>query len=495
MLIFWGRGGKMYRFRSVENLMGEFKELETETIFFAPPYKLNDPMEGYKNIIFKGDNILWENMLKNYINDLLRIVLIFYVDQEYSNLENEIATYLNKNIMDAPIYTNIQRVNNKLLNQKITQVVLSYILTKKSIRRFELQYLLAAIHPFVLKIVMTEIFESLAIKDIFGIKDLDLKEEDAIKRLQNDFPIISGVSNILQEETIKNENKDVFLANANDKLTRVKNYNLIHRDFSKYYIKMLETLIEPKWFTACFMSHYSNSSLWGSYGNNHTGVCLEYKATKDNDIFVLDIIKEKKSWFIDDNRKEIQLQQINYDDSLSEIDFFSFLIKIIQKKEYIKNQWFCNENGIVSDYYKRFEADKNKWLNEYNLMWEQVSTSKDNVWRFENEYRLILNDFWEDYPKEGIKLKYDFNDLVSITFGINTKEIEKYNIIKIIVNKCIKYNIDNFKFYQAYYDATDGNIKRVEIPALISFVKHLDDMNLYNDAIEKNKVEVGDYCI
>lgn len=36
----------MFRFRSVENLLGDYEELETQTIFFAPPYKLNDPMEG-----------------------------------------------------------------------------------------------------------------------------------------------------------------------------------------------------------------------------------------------------------------------------------------------------------------------------------------------------------------------------------------------------------------------------------------------------------------
>jgi len=35
-----------YRFRSIDSLFN-FRELETQTIYFAPPQELNDPMEGY----------------------------------------------------------------------------------------------------------------------------------------------------------------------------------------------------------------------------------------------------------------------------------------------------------------------------------------------------------------------------------------------------------------------------------------------------------------
>ena len=48
-----------YRFRSVEQLLGEYSELERQTIFFASLEDLNDPMEGFRDIVWHGDSILW----------------------------------------------------------------------------------------------------------------------------------------------------------------------------------------------------------------------------------------------------------------------------------------------------------------------------------------------------------------------------------------------------------------------------------------------------
>ena len=45
-----------YRFRSIDNLLGEkYNELENQSIYFASPNQLNDPMEGFKDLVFNGD--------------------------------------------------------------------------------------------------------------------------------------------------------------------------------------------------------------------------------------------------------------------------------------------------------------------------------------------------------------------------------------------------------------------------------------------------------
>ena len=56
----------VYRFRSIDRLLGEYQELEKETIYFASPDQLNDPMEGYRDIVWRGDEIVWTNLFTHY---------------------------------------------------------------------------------------------------------------------------------------------------------------------------------------------------------------------------------------------------------------------------------------------------------------------------------------------------------------------------------------------------------------------------------------------
>jgi len=52
----------LYRFRPVDAVLGEYEELAKQETYFAPPEKLNDPMEGYKDVFWSGDLIVWRNL-------------------------------------------------------------------------------------------------------------------------------------------------------------------------------------------------------------------------------------------------------------------------------------------------------------------------------------------------------------------------------------------------------------------------------------------------
>ncbi|MFB5285437.1 hypothetical protein [Peribacillus sp. Hz7] len=71
-----GMGGNLYRFRSVENLIGEYQELEKQQIYFAALDQLNDPMEGTRRYFWQGDKIVWENFLKHYLLCLEHVILL-----------------------------------------------------------------------------------------------------------------------------------------------------------------------------------------------------------------------------------------------------------------------------------------------------------------------------------------------------------------------------------------------------------------------------------
>ena len=48
----------LYRFRSAKSLLGEYQELEQQEIYFAEPNELNDPVEGFKDMFWQGDEII-----------------------------------------------------------------------------------------------------------------------------------------------------------------------------------------------------------------------------------------------------------------------------------------------------------------------------------------------------------------------------------------------------------------------------------------------------
>ena len=58
--------GEVYRFRSVDALIGPHKELYRQTIYLARPEQLSDPAEDTVNVIWRGDEILWPNLITYY---------------------------------------------------------------------------------------------------------------------------------------------------------------------------------------------------------------------------------------------------------------------------------------------------------------------------------------------------------------------------------------------------------------------------------------------
>ena len=58
--------GEIYRFRSVDSLIGTHKELYRQTIYLARPDELNDVAEDTVNVVWQGDSVLWGNIITYY---------------------------------------------------------------------------------------------------------------------------------------------------------------------------------------------------------------------------------------------------------------------------------------------------------------------------------------------------------------------------------------------------------------------------------------------
>jgi hypothetical protein len=55
----------LFRFRTIHALLDSRHELEHQEIYFSPPEQLNDPLEGFKDIFWQGDAIVWTNLLRH----------------------------------------------------------------------------------------------------------------------------------------------------------------------------------------------------------------------------------------------------------------------------------------------------------------------------------------------------------------------------------------------------------------------------------------------
>jgi hypothetical protein len=59
----WTDSPIMYRFRTIENLLGKYKELDNQEIYFASPGELNEPIEGFKTSSGRGTKLFGQILL------------------------------------------------------------------------------------------------------------------------------------------------------------------------------------------------------------------------------------------------------------------------------------------------------------------------------------------------------------------------------------------------------------------------------------------------
>ena len=57
---------QLYRLRSMARLFGDSQELQKQTLYFASAEEFNDPMEGFRDIFWQGDRIVWTNLFRHY---------------------------------------------------------------------------------------------------------------------------------------------------------------------------------------------------------------------------------------------------------------------------------------------------------------------------------------------------------------------------------------------------------------------------------------------
>ena len=427
-----------YRFRNRDSLLGEKKELETHTIYLASPDELNDPMEGFQDMVWSGDKIVWTNLFKHFAISLHEFML---------GLKEGVIDF---NTDSIPIWHSettpqAEEWRKQIWNSfsdvgKIHTIIEAIANMNRKIRYRELRYYLTCIYG----IVLGQILKSHA---AYGIITETIQRAEGPSATE----IIEGLLSLIRRvEDDDTELDDILLSVENTRNIEeiIERYNTttsatsgyLFSNFPAMYVERLERLLWPKWYSACFTTSYHNSSLWGHYADGHKGVCLIFRAAET----------ERPD-------HKIHFHVINYVDRLPEVDFFrSIGAAGTVSLHLVRKLWYTDENGTISECAP--QGHENAWK---QTLWERfirTVTTKTKDWQYENECRTIAIDCEDDPIKP-----YNFGLLKGIIFGTRTPDEDKRAIIEIVKRKCEDHNRTDFQLMQAYYSHRSGDIRAKRI--------------------------------
>jgi len=464
----------LYRFRPIGSVLSEedlrkhetqnqlsgFDELRKNQLFLSPLENLNDPMEGYKNTYWKGDKIIWRNFLKHYAM-CLSYCMCSAIDKG--------PTYrISKE--ELPVRESHRMPDDKVLNYVFNRMdscehILGYIdalgNSERKIYKNELNFYLSTINSYISCLIMyafSELSEKITPPNIDAAMRPLLKKEKLEKFLEfDDTEAIEERNAELSNR--EGEQKLLTILRADDWEKLGSNFGF---DFTSLYIAAVEDLLYPKALIACFSERFDNPSMWSHYANNHSGICLKFRAHDA-------VFPVETAVGIGGNRrqtrhlmgsKNLALHEVIYDAKYPEIDFFNSLGQLTLRV--LSESWLYDEEGNRSTCLEGIDDDPTSWREQYWRQYAPAITKKLSDWQHEKEFRAISSSLInQDFVSQNTS--YYFSNLEGIIFGINTKDEYKLNIIEIINEKCLEHKRKTFEFYQSYYNPKTNKVEKAKL--------------------------------
>lgn len=450
----------LYRFRETKRLL-EDKELEDQYFYFTSPDQQNDPMEGYLECFWKGDDIAWKGLLKNYIWQLFRARMTCACNVKLAQIQNlffERSSSFSDN--DNMSMLRVQLENEFVDDEQIDRIVHQITSLKRELLSEELILVLTIIHPIAVKKVEVLLQCSMELSDEGLICQLCEEEIKRKENLINDIGLIfSNVVNpsMHQEQLrvyansilIQGFLKTAIQGNGNNQDL----FRFLWSDFPRCYVEAMPRLTFPNWYCVCFNNNISSPALWGYYADRHYGACLMFDYQKDQDVRLRSLAREQPK-FLEIGRVE----QVLYGINPPKVNFFLTLGELWEDE---REHWLIH-HGKQSKILDVLRDNIEMYRNMMDATNMKRFLRKSTAWKQENEYRVVLSDYWDNH-QEDRKYQYDFTDLKGIIFGIRTPLARKREIIDIILQKCKEHHRKDFQFYQAVYNSQTDTIETYPI--------------------------------
>jgi len=472
----------MYRLRKISHVLDQFQELEKQEIYFAAFEELNDPMEGYRDIFWRGDKIVWKNLLINYIKSVEHFfcLALLLADTKEMNANDVLVNFSGSIRRHSPEAKQLieEIITTVFQFSEIAALPEALAARESPVMREELRLYLNSFHRLVLHSISL-VYQKKARRFTIPFAIPQTIERHYLDLLEK----LPAMTNQLERENLQMErpaqrmyrvvkivtdNVLLSLQIQREAMNRSSNYFYLLNEFTEVYLSKLETIVYPEAYIASFMKSCSNSAAWGHYGEAHTGVCLKFK-TQDVDGHRLRLRTEiGASGGRDTIVKPIfgvvahELHQISYKNEPISVDFFNSLSRLTKHEADVF--WYTDEKGNRSECGMDLQNKKEDWHDKYWDTFHRGLLSKSAAWSYEEESRVILQGNFIDYSqKASRKLTYDFSDLEGIIFGIKTKAADKARIVKIIKEKCEKNGRTEFDFYQADYSSWTDQVEMYKV--------------------------------
>lgn len=460
-------GTSFYRYRRIEQLLGKHRELESQEIYFASPDKLNDPMEGFQDVFWEGDHILWKNLVKHYILCLSQAVMLVHtMGPDFLPKQVTPVLHWSASTLPTPILKeHHERICSAFFAERgVADCIRLLAKVRTRVRREELAFYLSGLHSIALHHIMARLRESGHATQAELLPDGMV--EKATQNIRNFLSAVErGQRNgekvlpFLFDSGIRAA-QQLWLLQLFMKGDQVnKGWRFLSFEFTDFYCINVQSTLYPSWYAACFAGNPTHAGMWAHYGGRHEGVCLKFRAEKNTDgvpIFTLNGAAGRSSGSdgtskIIEGERKLPLWKINYAKSFPKIDFFRSLGRL--PIPVLNKDWY-SDSGEFSETGRSVFADGAAWRDIYWNNLKLVTTTKFDDWRYEDEYRLVVNPLLDNTLEEGARtFQYNFPDLEGIIFGMNTSTVDKLRIMKIIEHKCIQSGRKEFEFLQANYSS------------------------------------------
>ncbi len=473
----------LYRFRSAKALLGEFQELEKQEIFFSSLDQLNDPMEGYKDVFWSGDAIVWRNMVRHYVYCLL---LTFYTLQmEGEDLKPEILENLVQStpldLPDAPMLEIFNSICAAVLGEASVNSLIEFLTSSAPVRRPALGGYLGLMHPIAMEVIFRRFADQLPGNfDLNKISEHVAHAKEGLAKLKFLTPLERKQEEALFEAgEVVNAQVELITLFGRERTPIAKAWAFFMTRFAAQYVRALDSLMHQPIYVACFVADPTDAAMWGTYADSHRGVCLKFRASPDESgagsLKLRQITGEGGGR--DDTRYYYQLvpkpfYKVNYTEAYPEIDFFRSIGRTSVRN--LRGFWYKGDNGEASSCCADVFDDEQSWYNRYIDRFIESSSRKTQDWAHEKEYRLTLHSRMFDFsPPEKRKLGYEFSDLVGMVFGIKTSDDDKLAIMKVVFEKCKSADRTDFKFYQARFRQESRSFQLAELALIGDVIKKL----------------------
>lgn len=460
----------LYRFRSIEKLL-KYKELKNNEIYFSTLEELNDPVEGFVNIYWLGDEVLWKNFLKHFFScfdiafrehlqdDKKRkfTINVFECFHHYKDKSEKEVSEAKQFFEDMWQYF--------YEYSSLSKIIILLSKRKKRLSKNRLSTYLNMLTSIAFNSIVSFLKEkhNISVYSTFKPEDVKRLIDGVVYMIESDkrFEFIDNIETDTTMNIIPDFKNTFYLYRKEINLD-LGLISLIH-NFADTYLKDIERLLYPIYSVACFTKDMSQSNMWSHYADGHKGVCLKFNAQGVDS-------KRGLSLKINQNNNDIDayFHKVVYSNRSYILNFFNS-IKQLPTETYIE-KWCRDKKGNYTKKKLGILSNKDEWQNHIEYNHNKIFTSKLKDWKHEQEYRLLM---MISYNKDNVtidrnirKVKYNFSDLDGIIFGINTSKDDKIKILSVLNKKYIKEKHMDLKIYQAY---CKNNIGRIECERISAF--------------------------